>query len=192
VVDGYQASTRRMRVRMTSASSRKPGEDTGKSTSWTATSSGRVRGEVTPAAKIGIGGTVKPGYDGRAGQRDLGRKPRTPFELDMQGATLLGRRTRGQRPRRAWKSSVADSTLCEYDRCSPEPDAGHIPPMFPPTYDFALRVPGGPTHTYFCDESILRLGPRMWRSPTNLSSSSFYHAYGVLSIMSFQTSERDQ
>ena len=45
-------------------------------------------------AKIGIGGTVKPGYDGRAGHRDLSRKPGTPFELDMQGATLLGRRNR--------------------------------------------------------------------------------------------------
>lgn len=44
-------------------------------------------------AKIG-GGTVKPGYDGRAGQRDLGRKVGTPFELDMQAATLLGRRSR--------------------------------------------------------------------------------------------------
>jgi hypothetical protein len=34
----------------------------------------------------------KAGFDGRAGQRDLGRKLGTPFELDMQSATLLGRR----------------------------------------------------------------------------------------------------
>ena len=44
------------------------------------------------SAKIGIGGNGQPGYGGRAGQRDLGRKPGTPFELDIQGATLLGRR----------------------------------------------------------------------------------------------------
>lgn len=44
--------------------------------------------------KIGVGGTVKPGYDGRAGQRDLVRKVGTPFELDIQGATLLGRRNK--------------------------------------------------------------------------------------------------
>ena len=43
-------------------------------------------------AKIGIGGNGKVGYDGRAGQRDLGRKSRAPFELDLQSATLLGRR----------------------------------------------------------------------------------------------------
>lgn len=34
-----------------------------------------------------------PVYDGRAGQRDRGRKTgNSPFELDMDGATLLGRR----------------------------------------------------------------------------------------------------
>jgi len=44
------------------------------------------------AAKIGVGGAGKPGYDGRAGQRDLGGRGRAPFELDMQGATLIGRR----------------------------------------------------------------------------------------------------
>ena len=44
------------------------------------------------AAKIGVGGNGKPGYDNRAGQRDLGRNLGTPFELDMQSATLLGRR----------------------------------------------------------------------------------------------------
>jgi len=45
-------------------------------------------------AKVGVGvvGSGKPGYGGRAGQRDLGRKAGTPFELDIQGATLLGRR----------------------------------------------------------------------------------------------------
>lgn len=54
---------------------------------------GERRGDPR-TAKIGIGGTVKPGYDGRAGQRDLGRKLGTPFELDMQSATLLGRRSK--------------------------------------------------------------------------------------------------
>ena len=52
---------------------------------------GEKRGDPH-APKIGISGSGKSGYDGRAGQRDLGRKPRTPFELDMQSATLLGRR----------------------------------------------------------------------------------------------------
>lgn len=44
------------------------------------------------SAKIGIGGAVKPGHDGRVGQ--IGRKAGTPFELDMQSATLLGRRNK--------------------------------------------------------------------------------------------------
>ncbi|KIP09881.1 hypothetical protein PHLGIDRAFT_102234 [Phlebiopsis gigantea 11061_1 CR5-6] len=50
------------------------------------------------AAKRAVqgGGTapVKPVYDGRAGQRDRGarRAGNVPFELDMQSATLLGRR----------------------------------------------------------------------------------------------------
>lgn len=52
------------------------------------------------AAKRAVQGTgahVKQGtpvYDGRAGQRDRGarRTGNVPFELDMQGATLLGRR----------------------------------------------------------------------------------------------------
>lgn len=52
---------------------------------------GEKRGDPR-TAKIGVGGSSKPGYDGRAGQRDLGRKIGTPFELDMQSATLLGRR----------------------------------------------------------------------------------------------------
>ena len=52
---------------------------------------GEKRGDPR-TAKIGIGGSGKPGYDNRAGQRDLGRKHGTPFELDIQGATLLGRR----------------------------------------------------------------------------------------------------
>jgi len=52
---------------------------------------GERRGEPR-TVKIGIDGNGRAGFDGRAGQRDLGRKPRTPFELDMQSATLLGRR----------------------------------------------------------------------------------------------------
>lgn len=52
------------------------------------------------AAKRAVqGGTTHtkqsaPIYDGRAGQRDRGtrRTGNVPFELDMQGATLLGRR----------------------------------------------------------------------------------------------------
>ena len=52
---------------------------------------GERRGDPR-TAKIGVGGNGKLGFDGRAGQRDLGRIPRAPFELDMQGATLLGRR----------------------------------------------------------------------------------------------------
>ena len=53
---------------------------------------GEKRGDPR-VAKIGIDGNRKPGFDGRAGQRDLGRKAiGTPFELDIQGATLLGRR----------------------------------------------------------------------------------------------------
>jgi hypothetical protein len=31
-------------------------------------------------------------YDGRAGQRDQGRTARLPFELDLDNATLIGRR----------------------------------------------------------------------------------------------------
>ena len=54
---------------------------------------GERRGDPR-TAKVGIGGTVKPGHDGRVGQRDLGRKAGTPFELDMQSATLLGRRNK--------------------------------------------------------------------------------------------------
>jgi len=52
---------------------------------------GERRGDPR-TAKIGVGGNGRSGYDGRAGQRDLGRKHGTPFELDMQSATLLGRR----------------------------------------------------------------------------------------------------
>lgn len=52
---------------------------------------GEKRGDRT--AKVGVSGNAEPGYGGRAGQRDLGRKAgSTPFELDMQSATLLGRR----------------------------------------------------------------------------------------------------
>ena len=57
---------------------------------------GEKRGDGR-GAKVGVivGGTGKPGHDGRAGQRDLGKQAITPFELDIQGATLLGRRKRG-------------------------------------------------------------------------------------------------
>ncbi|OCH95837.1 Pkinase-domain-containing protein [Obba rivulosa] len=45
------------------------------------------------AAKRAVQGHA--GYDGRAGQRDRGRrKGNVPFELDLDGATLLGRRHR--------------------------------------------------------------------------------------------------
>lgn len=54
---------------------------------------GEKRGDQR-TAKVGIGGTSKPVHEGRAGQRDLGRKAGTPFELDIQGATLLGRRNK--------------------------------------------------------------------------------------------------
>jgi len=52
---------------------------------------GEKRGDPR-TAKISIGGNDKHGYDNRAGQRDLGRKLGSPFELDMRDATLLGRR----------------------------------------------------------------------------------------------------
>jgi hypothetical protein len=52
---------------------------------------GEKRGDPR-TAKIGIGGNNKPGHEGRAGQRDLGRRGGTPFMLDIEGATLLGRR----------------------------------------------------------------------------------------------------
>jgi len=52
---------------------------------------GERRGDPR-AAKDGVGGNSRSGYGGRAGQRDLGRKAGAPFELDMQSATLLGRR----------------------------------------------------------------------------------------------------
>jgi len=51
VVDGYPASTKRMKVRRTGASSRRQGEDAGKSISWMGISNGRVRGEVTHARR---------------------------------------------------------------------------------------------------------------------------------------------
>lgn len=54
---------------------------------------GERRGDPR-TAKIGVAGAVQPGYDGRAGQRDPIKKVRTPFELDMDGATLLGRRNK--------------------------------------------------------------------------------------------------
>jgi hypothetical protein len=54
---------------------------------------GEKRGEPR-TAKVGGGGTVKPGYDGRAGQIDLSKQRKTAFELDMQSATLLGRRNK--------------------------------------------------------------------------------------------------
>lgn len=61
-VDGCQASTRRMRVSMTSASSRKLGEDTEKQKSWIAASTGRARGELTPAQRrLALVETVNPG-----------------------------------------------------------------------------------------------------------------------------------
>lgn len=54
----------------------------------------------TAAGQAGIGAGAKAaakravaeGYDGRAGQRDRGRGRQHPFELDLDGATLLGRR----------------------------------------------------------------------------------------------------
>ena len=52
---------------------------------------GERRGDPR-AAKVGVGGNGGSGSNGQAGQRDLGRKLGTPFELDMQSATLLGRR----------------------------------------------------------------------------------------------------
>ena len=51
---------------------------------------GERRGEPR-AAKVGASGPGKPGFDARAGQRDANRRA---FELDMQGATLLGRRNK--------------------------------------------------------------------------------------------------
>lgn len=54
VAGGYLVSTRRTRVRMMSASSRKPGESTGKSTSWMAASNARVKDEVTPVRRRSV------------------------------------------------------------------------------------------------------------------------------------------
>ena len=58
------------------------------------------RSRQQPAGQAGIGAGAKAaakravadGYDGRAGQRDRVRGRQQPFELDMDGATLLGRR----------------------------------------------------------------------------------------------------
>jgi len=55
---------------------------------------GERRGDPR-TAKIGVGGNGKSGYDGRAGQRDQSRKlGAQPFQLDLDGATLIGRRHR--------------------------------------------------------------------------------------------------
>ncbi|CCM05665.1 uncharacterized protein FIBRA_07895 [Fibroporia radiculosa] len=57
--------------------------------------------QVTPAGQAGIGAGAKVAakravqdYDGRAGPRDRGRRGNQPFELDLDNATLLGRRHR--------------------------------------------------------------------------------------------------
>ncbi|KZT74429.1 Pkinase-domain-containing protein [Daedalea quercina L-15889] len=47
---------------------------------------------VGAGAKAAAKRAVADGYDGRAGTRDRGRNRQQPFELDMDGATLLGRR----------------------------------------------------------------------------------------------------
>ena len=46
------------------------------------------------AAQRAVQDTQSHAYDGRAGQRDRGRRTggSKPFELDLEGATLLGRR----------------------------------------------------------------------------------------------------
>jgi len=49
---------------------------------------------VGAGAKAAAKRAVAEGYDGRAGPRDRGRTRQQPFELDMDGATLLGRRTK--------------------------------------------------------------------------------------------------
>ncbi|KAH9938670.1 kinase-like domain-containing protein [Fomitopsis serialis] len=49
---------------------------------------------VGAGAKAAAKRAVAEGYDGRAGPRDRGRNRQQPFELDMDGATLLGRRTK--------------------------------------------------------------------------------------------------
>lgn len=50
----------------------------------------REEANATSRARAAV--TARHGYDGRAGQRD--RAKRGTFELDMDGATLLGRRHR--------------------------------------------------------------------------------------------------
>lgn len=53
------------------------------------------KGDVDGAeAKAKAAVAARHGYDGRAGQRDRTRKSNAPFELDLDGATLLGRRHR--------------------------------------------------------------------------------------------------
>ena len=61
-------------------------------------SRGRQQQQTAGQAGVGAGAkaaakrAVAEGYDGRAGQRDRTRGRQQPFELDLDGATLLGRR----------------------------------------------------------------------------------------------------
>ena len=62
-------------------------------------------------------------YDGRAGQRDRGRKSGTAsFELDMDGATLLGRRHKREMDGGATLGMAMGSPLAQADRTRQLPE----------------------------------------------------------------------
>ncbi|KAF7795881.1 hypothetical protein EIP86_007048 [Pleurotus ostreatoroseus] len=66
---------------------------------------------------------VAPLYDGRAGPRDRARKGNTPFELDLDNATLLGRRhKRGMDGGAARGLALGGSPLIQADERSALPE----------------------------------------------------------------------
>jgi len=171
VVGGYPASTRRMRVSTISASSKKLGEGTGKSTSWMLTSSGRVRSEVTPvrrrlvsAETENLGTTAGPVRETLAeGLVQLrsswicrarrswveGTKERQAVSEDLE---VLYRKLHSLRIR-----SMLPKVQCRSHETR-SPTLGPFSPFRKSlSFNFALRVPNGLTYMRLLDGSMLRL-----------------------------------
>lgn len=70
------------------------------------------------AAKRAVADGLGPRYDGRAGQRDQGKKlgGSKPFELDMDAATLLGRRHKRGGANAFGSSPLSRSAVAQNER----------------------------------------------------------------------------